>query len=127
MPGAVFEQVRAALHRPELMDQADISAKPLLRGANNARKGVMIFTDIDPKAGAFDVFVGGLSGEMVKIRPPNPVPTVTYEVRTGQMKPEMVSEIVMVKTLQVSYSLPGEAAARSKTGAVSVKEQWVMR
>jgi hypothetical protein len=127
VPGSVFQEIKATLGRPLLMDQADLSSKPLLRGENNARKGVMIFTDIDPKAGAFDIFIGGLSGEMVKIRPPNPVPTITYDDRTDKMKTEMVSEIVLVKTLQLSYSLPGEAAARFKTKAERTKMQWVMR
>ena len=125
VPGMAFREIKKTLNLPLLIDQADI-AGPLLRGKNNARQGVMIFTDIDPKAGAFDIFVAGLSGETVKVRPPNPVPTVVYD-REGKKKVEMAEEIVLAKTLQLSFSLPGEAAARFQTPTTLVQKQWVMR
>jgi hypothetical protein len=130
VPGTVFRTIKQELGEPLLKDLADISG-PLLRGANNAKQGVMIFTDIDPKAGSFDIFVGGLSGETARVTPPNPVPTATYvsakEFKDSNKAVVMQDVIVLRKTLQLHYSLPGEAAARFQTPAKLVQQTWIMR
>lgn len=131
VPGMVFRTIKQQVGEPLLQDLADISSWPLLRGANNAKQGVMIFTDIDPKAGSFDIFVGGLSGETARITPPNPVPTAIYkdakDFRDSNKIVKMQDEIVLRKTLQLRYSLPGEAAARFTTPAKLESKTWVMR
>lgn len=126
VPGMVFREIKKAINQPLLIDQADLSSKPLLRGDDNAKQGLMIFTDLDAQAGSFDIFVCGLSGETVKIRPPNPVPTVVFDAN-DQRQIEMAAEIVLSKTLQLTFSLPGEAAARFRTAAALQQKKWVMR
>jgi hypothetical protein len=126
VPGMVFLEIKKQLNDPLLLDQADISARPLLRGANNARQGVMIFQDIDEKAGAFDIFVGGLSGETLAIFPPNPVPKVVYD-KDNKKQVVMVDKIVLRKTLQLHYALPGAASARNTTPVQLQQKTWIMR
>jgi hypothetical protein len=125
VPGAVFREIKKAMNRPLLTDQANMSG-PILRGANNARQSVMIFQDIDPRAGSFDIFVGGLSGETAKIHLPNPIPTIVVN-RKGDNETVMVEDVVLAKTLRLSYSLPGEPAARFQTLPRLVEKEWVMR
>ena len=124
VPSFVFTAIQKEINEPLLKDQAAVSG-PLLRGANNAKQGVMIFTDIDPEAGSFDIFVGGLSGETVKIEPPNPVGVERWV--DGNKRLEMKSEVFLSKTLQLHYSLAGEAAARFTTLPVLESKTWVMR
>ena len=97
-------------------------AGPLLRGADNAKDGVAIFTDIDPEAGEFDIFVGGLSGEIWSVTPPTPVITTSYGGKTTTK-----TSVTLSKTLQMKYKLPGEAAARGSITPEKVAETWIMR
>ncbi len=117
---SVFAAIKERENAPLLKDQSNI-AGPLLRGADNAKEGVAIFTDIDPDAGSFDIFVGGLSGETCVIKPPQPVVSESYGKTTTK------TSITLSKTLQLQYSLPGEAAARSKIVPFLTAKTWVMR
>jgi len=125
VPSLVFRKIKESVSEPLLKDQAGVSGR-LLRGSNNAKDGVMIFQDIDPKAGAFDIFVGGLSGETAIVKPPHPVP-VTVIGEDKKRKTVMKDEIVLSRTLQLHYKLPGEAAARFQTQPRLVRRTWVMR
>jgi hypothetical protein len=125
VPSVVFTAIQKELNEPLLKDMVDISKGSFLRGANNARQGVMIFTDIDPEAGSFDIFVGGLSGETVKIQPPNPIGVETRV--DGNKRVEMKSEVFLSKTRKLHYSLPGEASARFTTPPILESDTWVMR
>lgn len=95
----------------------------LLQGKDNARDAVAIWPDFDPKASLIDVFVGGLSGEIVAVPNPLFVP--------GKAGSEtMPSRFVLRKTLQIHYSLPTDPANRERTTpARSGQEavEWVMR
>lgn len=116
----VFEAVKEKASEPLLKDQTNI-AGPLLRGADNAKEGVAIFTDIDPEAGAFDLFVGGLSGETSTIKPPLPVISTSYGKSTTK------TSVTLSKTLGLNYKLPGEASARATIVPQLVDKTWVMR
>lgn len=127
VPSSVFEKIKADLNAPLLKDQVSVSGK-LLRGLNNAKQGVMIFQDIDPEAGAFDIFVGGLSGESVAVTLPNPVPKVVrVSNRDANRTTVMKDAVVLSKTLQLHYGLPGQASSRFRSGAVFKSRTWVMR
>jgi hypothetical protein len=126
VPGTVFRSIKETLNEPLLKDQADISGR-ILRGSNNAKQGVMIFRDIDPEAGAFDIFVGGLSGETAVVQLPNPIPMTTYDREKKKQVVEMRDKIVLSKTLDLSYSLPGAASARFKSLPTLLAKTWVMR
>jgi len=95
----------------------------LLQGKDNTRDSVMIWPDFDVKASSVDVFIGGLSGEMLSV--PNP----TFVA--GKSDPNKVPEVfVLRKTLVIHFALPTDPANRerispSRKGQEPV--EWVMR
>ncbi len=117
----LFEQVQKRLNSPLLVGLASVTGR-LLQGDDNAKQSVAIWKDFDPKARKFDIFVGGLSGETVKVKLP-----VAIKQRDAEGKVVTRTEVTLSKTLQLTYFVPGEAAARPQTAPRLVKKQWVMR
>ena len=120
VPSSVFEAVKEASGDPMLKDQSSMVGR-LLRGADNSKDGVAIFTDIEPEAGAFDIFIGGLSGETAVVTLPSPI-TVSLEGKTIQK-----DKVVLCKTLQLHFLLPGEAQSRAESEVRFQAKAWVMR
>ncbi|HUU60234.1 MAG TPA: hypothetical protein VMZ50_11875 [Phycisphaerae bacterium] len=125
VPTGLFKKIQKIYNDPLLSDMNAITGK-LLQGDDNARNGVAIFADIDPNATAFDLFVGGLSGETAVIALPKPL-EVTETDAEGKVSKVLKDKITVVKTLQLHYRLPGEAAARFLTKPRLAKKTWVMR
>lgn len=123
--GAVFDAVKKTVNDPLLRDTIGVAGR-LLQGDDNAKTGVAIWPDFDPKAGAFDVFVGGLSGETAEVVLPVPVEVEQRDAK-GNVKMVTRDKAVLTKTLQLHYSLPGEASARLTTNPSLVGKDWVMR
>ncbi len=91
----------------------------ILQGKDNARDTVAIWPDFDKKASKFDVFVGGLSGEIMAV--PNPM---------YKKNKKLPKNFVLQKTLQIHYSLPTDPLNRARTSPVRSGQpaiQWVMR
>ncbi len=122
----VFEAIQKRHNNPLLMNLTDISRGRLLQGADNAKEGVAIWSGIDPQARAFDVFIGGLSGEQATVKLPAPV-MVEERDEKGQVRRVARAEVTLFKTLKLSYGLPGEPPARAKTRPRLLKKEWVMR
>jgi hypothetical protein len=125
VPADVFDFVTRAVNDPHLRDSVNVTGK-LLQGADNAKTGVAIWPDFDAQAGSFDVFVGGLSGESVEISLPAPV-EVVQRTLTGTTQQVTKDKMVLSKTLQLQYSVPGEAASRPQAVPSLEKKDWVMR
>jgi hypothetical protein len=125
VPSGVFDAIAKRYNNPLLKDQTSIGGT-IRQGEDNAKEGVAIFTDLDSKCGSFDVFVGGLSGEISIVTPPNPVP-VPVTAKDGARTVENRDKIVLSKTLDLKFLMPGEAAARFSTPVVFVSKDWVMR
>lgn len=125
VPTSVFETVRKLFNNPLLKDQTAVSGT-ILRGEDNAKDSVALFTDIDPNAGSFDLFVGGLSGETATVPLPSPMP-VTVTDKDGNRVTEMRDKAVLARTLQLHYILSGEASARGSNPPVLESKTWVMR
>jgi len=121
----VFAAIQKRHNNPHLRNIAAITGR-ILQGEDNARDGVAIWRDFDGRARAFDVFAGGLSGEQVKIKLPSPV-QATAKDDQGKTVAVTQSEAILSKTLQLQYTIPGEAPARARTGAKLLKKRWVMR
>ena len=122
VPTAVFKRLKSIYNMPLLTDKMGMMGK-LLHGADNAKDGVAIFADIDPKAGGVDLFVGGISGEVANINLPRPVSF--FNPATG--KNILKNAITLRKTLKMHYRIPGEAAARHRNPARLVETTWIMR
>ncbi|MCE5327626.1 MAG: hypothetical protein LLG01_14565 [Planctomycetaceae bacterium] len=125
-PTFVFNKIKELHNLPLLVTMTSLIDKTLLQGEDNARHSVAVWQDIDPAAGGFDIFVGGLSGETAVVKLPQPVKTMQYDSR-GQAKEVMTDQLLLTKQLQLTYKLPGEASARVYNPAVFAGKQWVMR
>ncbi|NLF31345.1 MAG: hypothetical protein GX591_10740 [Planctomycetes bacterium] len=122
---SVFAAIKARHNNPYLEDLARISGR-ILQGEDNARDGVAIFRDFDPAARTVDVFVGGLSGETAVVQLPNKVLVTATDIR-GRTTQELKDQIILHKTLQLTYEIPGEADARLTTPMRLARKDWVMR
>ena len=108
-----------------MKDNTSMTGK-LLQGQDNAKDGIVIWADFDPKAGAVDVFFGGLSGETVEIKLPKSVTLKETDVK-GKIRTFVTDTITLSKTLKLSYSIPGQAAARLHAPVKLISSTWVMR
>ncbi len=125
VPSEVFHAIQKRHNNPLLMSMAKITG-PLLQGEDNAKDGVAIWSDIDPKARGFDVFITGLSGERAKIK--LPVPTkVTVVGKDGRLVERITNTAILSKTLHLQYRLPGEPTGRANIELKPIKKEWVMR
>ena len=102
------------------------TAGRILRGADNARRGVAIWPDFDPEAGSFDILIGGLSGETVVVDLPRPV-VISQAAADGTVKMVKRSTLELRKTLQINCKIAGEAAARIRSHVKIISRSWVMR
>lgn len=125
-PSRVFEKIKRIHNEPLLKDLTAMTGK-LLQGEDNARMGAAIWPDFDPRAGSFDIFVGGLSGESEEIDLPVPVTVEEMDPLTGQMQELRKSKVVLSKTLRLRYSVTGEAAARVNAPVRRTEQAWIMR
>ena len=91
VPNEVFAKIKEMYKNQFLLSPTAIYGR-LLQGQDNAKDGVIIFTDIDPEARNFQLFVEGLSGETAEVK--NPV--------TG--KP-----VILQKTLELDFNVPGQS------------------
>jgi hypothetical protein len=121
VPSAVFGHIKKRLNAPLLIDRASVTGR-LLQGRDNAKTSVAIWRDPDPKARAFDIFVSGLSGEQARVKLPRPI---TVETAEGEHAEKSV--VLVSKTLEINYLLPGEASARVGKTPKQASRQWVMR
>jgi len=122
---AAFDAIKKRHNNPLLKNHAQIIGK-LLYGRDNARDGVAIWPDFDPKAGGFDIFVGGLSGETAEITLPRPV-AVTELDANGIEKTSLKYKVILHKALQLNYTVKGETNVRIYSKAKFNFKKWVLR
>ncbi|MFW6145782.1 MAG: hypothetical protein ACOC7R_00445 [Planctomycetota bacterium] len=122
---SVFAAIKERHNNPYLEDLARISGR-ILQGEDNARDGVAIFRDFDQAARTIDVFIGGLSGETAVVDLPREIGLTETDIR-GRTTEKRTGRIVLHKTLQLTYEIPGEAEARLLTPMRLVRKGWVMR
>lgn len=125
VPTFVYEAIKKRHNNPHLKDVAAITGK-LLYGEDNAKDGVAMWQDFDPKAGSIDIFIVGLSGETKDIILPSPV-TVSRVNSRGKKITKKTNKIILSKTLRLNYMVPGEKRARLHTPVKLVRKQWILR
>lgn len=124
-PSDVFAAVQKLFKDPMMKRQTSVTRK-LLSGEDNAQSSAAIWTDFDPNAGAVDIFIGGLSGEVLSVPLPMPV-TVTETDWKGEKQTVTRTKALLAKTLHLRFEVPGEAAARTRVKPKLVLKEWVMR
>jgi len=123
---AVFKKIKESYNDPLLKDATGMLGK-ILQGEDNAKSGVAIFKNFDPKAGTVEIFVGGLSGHAETIKLPVPV-TVKETDAKGKSKDVEKTEITLVKTLHLKYRHPLDPTGKVRENELKlVKKDWVMR
>jgi hypothetical protein len=86
-------------------------------GEDEAREGVAIWEEPEPRMGNFTIFVTGLSGE-----------AVVAKDSTGQpMKDTDGRPILLRKTLQLDFHIPGDEVSPGDDPVKQTGEQWIMR
>ena len=94
----------------ELLESQNESIGDLLQGSEHARDGLVVWPARDTSVNEMKMFVRGLSGESARIK-----------------NPATAEEVVLYKTLQRDYLVPGDALARGNDPIGLVSERWILR
>lgn len=117
IPAEVFTQIKNRHQNKypflELLEETD---GKLLQGSDNAIDIAIIWPDFDAQAKNIQLFITGLSNETVCVDHPTD--------KDEQGKP---TKIFLRKTLELNYSITGDAAFRSDAVLTYNGQQWIMR
>jgi hypothetical protein len=109
VPASVFPAIKRKEDDGLLQSPIQIVGK-LLQGRDFSRASVIVWPAFDHPVDHVDVFFAGLSGETKAIAHPT----------TGE-------EIVMRKTLMLSYDTPGGVVHPQQQPVIPTGERWIMR
>ncbi len=118
---SVYDAIKARHQKayPFIMDQKQVFG-PLLRGEDNARTSAIAFQRPSVQVNRFSLYVGGLSGEMVRVR------NLGFDPNRDD-KDDNPRFHTLRKTLFVDYNIPGDAKTRLETSPLRGRQDWVMR
>jgi hypothetical protein len=108
IPGKALEVIRTRENNANLMSMAQIGGT-LRIGEDQAKDGVAVWEEIPGRAGAFSIFVQGLSGESAKVKGPD-----------GK-------DVTLRKTLQLNYLIRGDEVYPGEDQVNENPSRWVMR
>ena len=105
-----------------LLPPEKVSVGKLLCGKDRARHGVAIWSDFDPKAKGFQVYVSGLSGEVARAKNPLYDPSQPDSEQNKRF-------YLLRKTLEIPYRLPTSESERSRAipQRLASEQKWIMR
>ena len=109
VPVRITRDIRDLLGNDLLENQNEIM-DDLLQGPEHARDGVVVWPTREVTVNELTLFVRGVSGETGRVR--NPL--------TGEV-------VVLYKTIQRDYLIPGDALARGSKPVDLVRQQWILR
>lgn len=109
VPDSVTQDLLKMLGNP-LMEDQNSAIGDILQGKENAKEGLIVWPAKRLDVNELSLFVAGLSGETARVK--NPV--------NGQ-------EIILRKTLQRNYLIPGNAVDRGSQPIDLVSQEWVLR
>lgn len=109
VPARVTEDLLALLKNELLQPQNEVIGE-IRQGEENAIDGLVVWQAPNLQVNRLSLFIAGLSGETARVR--NPVTGDTMLLR---------------KTLQRDYLIPGDAAARRSRPVELVEERWILR
>lgn len=109
VPTKITEDILAMLGN-ELLEDQNEAIGDIMQGRENAKEGLVIWPARNLEVNELSMFIAGISGETARVK--NPV--------NGQ-------EIILRKTLQRDYLVPGNAADRGSKPVDLVQQTWVLR
>lgn len=92
----------------------------LLQGEDNAVTSAVAFKRLPQEVNHFTVYVGGLSGEIVR------VVNRTFDSARPESKDNQ-RVFTLRKTLAISYDIPGDVHTRRQATPVRTRQEWVLR
>ena len=116
IPRAVYNAIASRTRSMDLTLPQDMSAK-LLVGEDQARSSVAIWEEPSAEMGTFDIFFGGLSGEIV----------VLTDAKGEPLKDPDGNPIRVRKTRQLRYKIRGDDVRPEIDDLVPLLDTWVMR
>ncbi|MHC4068489.1 MAG: hypothetical protein ACYS18_03635 [Planctomycetota bacterium] len=115
--GVVFEQIkRRHQGRYPFLEAVEKAGNRILQGEDNTKDVAIIWPDFGTQTKDVKVFIAGLSNETVLIKHP------VAKDENGQ-----AVKVFLRKTLELTYSLPGDAAVKSGENLSYESKRWVMR
>ncbi len=116
-PAVVFEQIkRRHQGKYPFIESLQQVGNKILQGRDNTRDIAIIWPDFDGKAKNVKIFISGLSNE-----------TAVVEHPTAKDKNGRPVKVYLRKTLELSYSVGGDAQFRSEAKLLYKDKKWVMR
>ena len=109
VPTNVTEDLLDMMNNQFLEDQNTIIGD-ILQGKEHTKEGLVIWRANSLAVNEISLFIAGTSGETARVK--NPIDG---------------SEVILRKTMQRDYLIPGDATARGSEPAQLVTEEWVMR
>jgi len=113
---AVLDAIRQRERNKNLQSAIQIAGE-LLVGEDQAKEGVAIWPESDPRMGTFTVFVSGLSGEIAQLK----------DDKGEAVKDKDGHPVILRKTLEVVYQVPGDEMYPGDDPVIEKSQQWVMR
>jgi len=115
--GVVFAQIRKR-HQGQypLLESVEKAGNKILQGKDNTKDVAIIWQDFGAQTKDVKVFIAGLSNETVVVKHP------VAKDENGR-----AVQVFLRKTLELSYSLPGDAAVKSGENLSYEGNRWVMR
>lgn len=115
------EKVFSKIHtrhkgRYPFLEPFEFVADKILQGADNSKDLAVIFPDFDQQAKQVSIFIGGLSNETAVVNHP------TEKDQNGNPV-----KVVLKKTLELQYAIPGDPSQRDSQTLDFIAKQWVMR
>lgn len=120
VPPQVFDAIKLRVDNPLLESPAAVVGR-ILQGDEYARESVAIWPATHPEVSTVRVFVRGLSGETATVRHP-----VVRERPDGR-RDVTFEDVLTIRTLMLTYDLPGRPDTPQFQPVVAEGSRWVMR
>ena len=113
----VFDKIKSR-HKKKypFLESLELADNKILQGQDNTKDLAIIWPDFDPKAKEIRLFIAGLSNE-----------TAVVEHPTKKDPNGVAEKIYLRKTLELQYSIRGDARLRGNTALAYKNKEWVMR
>lgn len=108
VPREVFDAIKTREKSQFMVPEAKVGGE-LRVGEEETKYSVAIWPEPMPEMGTFSIFVAGLSGESAGVKGPD-----------GK-------EIMLWKTLEITYKVPGDEVRPGEDPMIPAGERWVMR
>jgi hypothetical protein len=116
IPAQVFDAIKGREHI-KYLEPYTKTAGELRIGDDQAKDSVAIWEEPEAKMGTFNIYIGGLSGESVFLK----------NDKGEQEKDANGKPIILRKTLQLTYQIPGDEVHPGEDPVIEKDTTWVMR